>query len=103
MSATTKSAHTPGPWRLGPIHSDGSFAIHSNKGSIVHAIPFGSTLQDRDANARLIAAAPEMLEALELVHQALADYCDEHDGKHAVRPETQSLLFRLIAKAKGEL
>lgn len=61
---TTK--HTPGPWKhgktLGVINgADGSLV--ATTGYRVTAVPDGQECED-DANARLIAAAPEMLEAL---------------------------------------
>lgn len=67
--------HTPGPWRIGPKHKDGTFAIHAGKASVVHCTPFGSSNGHAEANARLIAAAPELLEAC----KAIFDYYDEDD------------------------
>ena len=63
------SAHTPGPWAVGPeFDNDGEPEI-----IIEHQTPFGNLviavalpgLQGQEANARLIAAAPELLEALQ--------------------------------------
>lgn len=65
--------HTPGPWRdgiyskdnrggwftwVGPDSGDGIARVHS------HTILISET----QANARLIAAAPKMLEALRIAH-----------------------------------
>jgi hypothetical protein len=60
---TTKAAHTPGPWE----EKFGGVYIISETGKrcmSTHEIPLYMK-QIREANARLIAAAPEMLEALE--------------------------------------
>jgi len=61
MSDTTKAkaGHTPGPW----VYQDDEFIVAG-------AWPYGSTIcvldaKNRQANARLIAAAPAMLAALE--------------------------------------
>lgn len=50
------SKHTPGPWKVGHT-SSGQYQITPNAMSAV----------ERCANARLIAAAPELLAALELL------------------------------------
>ena len=68
----TTASHTPGPWTLSPWTASSDIAIHGYNdgqrqwiGDVVgdtdseHA-----TDANRDANARLIAAAPDMLEAL---------------------------------------
>ena len=56
--------HTPGPWRIGG---------HDGKSAIIYPSPTGGfqiarvrpNLDGGEANARLIAAAPELLKALE--------------------------------------
>lgn len=66
MPTATKATHTPGPWRI--CDKPGDFTHH-----IVGPEPEGIRLaevewQCRDnwkANARLVAAAPQLLEALE--------------------------------------
>jgi len=57
-----------------------------------------------DANARLIAAAPEMLEALEgifehcsLVHKHWGEGCNQREANAAIKAASVA-----IAKAKGE-
>src|ERR1043166_1656060 len=77
-SATTdKSAHTPGPWKAGP---QGLFVVaprnrictlYGNRDSINEA--------EQEANARLIAAAPELLEACKLASVYLSESGDESD------------------------
>jgi hypothetical protein len=69
-----KGVHTPGPWGEGdgaPWHVDnddgGSFSwagICAANGQVVALLPFEGMWNDPelDANARLIAAAPEMAE-----------------------------------------
>lgn len=81
MSASSGS-HTPGPWAYDRDSQEifSSTAPHSN-GWIAHV---GGSDSDnraypasmRDANARLIAAAPDMLAALHLCKQALTNYID---------------------------
>lgn len=67
------SKHTPGPWELEIITSayvtacDGTHIADVHHGSTATAKAEGS------ANARLIAAAPELLEALEFVIRGVPD------------------------------
>lgn len=58
----SKAKHTPGPWESinGYI-----FPIKGEKICIMTAM--GSKGSEREANARLIAAAPELLEALQSI------------------------------------
>ena len=61
----TQAKHTPGPWYLLEKEMFG-FSIRANtpRGSEIIAETGGF---DSDANAHLIAAAPELLEALKMV------------------------------------
>lgn len=82
--------HTPGPWAL----DDDGFVY--GEGFIVsdpHSSP-EIDLDEREANARLIAAAPELLAALEW---ALDDPDSEILGE-----EWANAAQAAIAKAKGE-
>ena len=57
------------------------------------------------ANARLIAAAPELLEALEAMiemHGVTQSYADKHIGIPQSWVEVSDLARAAIAKAKGE-
>lgn len=58
--------HTPGPWRVfGATAENGtSNEIHADGEFIARVFMNGNTLK-REANARLIAAAPDLLAALE--------------------------------------
>ena len=66
------SKHTPGPWhfRVDPIHQGQYFIRVQSYGFAPLATVRGdkrSTLKDSEANARLIAAAPELLEFAEWI------------------------------------
>jgi len=83
------SKHTPGPW------------VYENYGGTVHVFldnEYGTPSIckllsfDKNANARLIAAAPELLEALERV-KATGVF---------LGAITQEMVDAAIAKAKGE-
>ena len=87
--------HTPGPWSV-----DHNINVMAAGGFV--AFPGISAGFDQKANARLIAAAPELLEAL----QALEDYvCNNISNDYPTGIDTDSIAFRqahaAIAKATG--
>lgn len=59
----SKLQHTPGPWQIGTPPPNGEQTIGLNNGLMIAISTTGDNI-DSKANARLIAAAPEMLEAL---------------------------------------
>ena len=89
--------HTPGPWEVCIGEVDGGlFEIY--QGEINTICRGDDEMIDWKANARLIAAAPEMLEALE-------DYIDLYpfrDKMNFRQRSTFDKAKRAIAKAKGE-
>jgi len=85
----TKPKHTPGPWKA---HAEGG-TVFGELGLLIASTP------DRNAeNARLIAAAPELLEALECL---LSLGASEHFGKWDDWEEVKAAKAA-IAKAQGE-
>lgn len=64
----TQAQYTPGPWRIHKYSTDlvkDAERIVGADGSSVVMDVYGKSLENADANARLIAAAPDLLEALE--------------------------------------
>lgn len=108
------SKHTPGPWHVIERANGQAFSIGcqvQTKGNFITThyianITDRATLQ-AEADARLIAAAPQMLEALE----ACADYWhikhnpgDEHGELLSLSAERAQRLIRVaLAAAKGEV
>lgn len=90
------SGYTPGPWSID--NCDGGFAIRPEDTgwllSFISSHAFSSRYHDAEANARLMAAAPELLEALE----TLSDDC-KTAGYHF---GSMDMAERAIAKARGE-
>ena len=89
--------HTPGPWEVLNNYvkkvGGGVIATTSRNGSICRFEEDVGSLHDA-ANARLIAAAPELLEALKDARQQLIALCSENDV-----PDSVNLA---IAKAEGK-
>lgn len=102
---TKTQTHTPGPWQL-----SGHEVIVKNHGSVAIAttdIGMVATKEEREANARLIAAAPELLSALENA-EASIELVRCLDAGEAIDTEADNMLDSLqnriraaIAKAKA--
>jgi hypothetical protein len=100
------SKHTPGPWQFG-TSSEGSFYKKNIAGADGYHVALTSSRDDSevDANARLISAAPELLEALRELHTIVNRAI--HDGDWVVDGacDPDACMMRaedLIAKATGE-
>lgn len=101
------SKHTDGPWTTGdsdlPVSTlsiHGGTRKHSTIARLVSADYVGMPPSEALANMRLIAAAPELLEAL----QAIVDCCNEDhaDRDYASRQtEVRGIARYAIAKATG--
>ena len=81
-------SHTPGPWRKlnAPESSNDAYWIEpDDRGTIVASIQLNSErgYDERTANARLIAAAPELLAACQsLVDYLVESHQDEFNNDH---------------------
>lgn len=81
--------HTPGPWTFGYTGASG-YCIYGAGQHIAISILYKK--DGGEANARLIAAAPELLEALRLC----AGFAEAYG-----QPETRDQVRAAIAKATG--
>ena len=100
--------YTPGPWNIGSsdlpvsrmsIHCKGhKDSCHSTVALMVSRGVIGISHDEEFANARLIAAAPDLLEALK---DCVAVMDRELAGLKAIQPELSSARAA-IAKATGE-
>lgn len=97
------SKHTPGPWRVAECGTKGCWCrtivadvpdIVDDGDSDFHIITSGSL---RKHNANLVAAAPELLEALKRLQLA---YTNSHSP--SVRADCWKQAADAIAKATGE-
>lgn len=97
------SGYTNGPWHV-VMDRDEFFNIEASDGSEVVGCEGLYRFDDDDeANARLIAAAPELLEALEDCAGWLDWlYHPDHDDKHKTNLRRIQKARAAISKAKGE-
>lgn len=109
------SAHTPGPWKTervdsGPVGSRNLvyFRVKSTRGYVAGTSVYcseknGATVRidnaECDANARLIAAAPDLLEALETL--LAAPLGGLSSDEFVTRMRARATATAAIAKARG--
>ena len=110
-------SHTPGPWSCGkqdrPI---GYFPIYARTGATklsriattdAREVGFGICEEEHRANARLIAAAPELARCLEAMLKITCGSCEGGDGRCVTADGFDACLLAreakaVLAKAKGE-
>lgn len=113
-----KTKHTPGPWMAckpeDALHAVRRPSDHNLLGMIICDVGYGETVDVNVANARLIAAAPDLLGALQKVmahnvpltgnptHAQQVEFWQ--DEKEQGRGDADDMLTALaaIAKATGE-
>jgi hypothetical protein len=104
-----ESAHTPGPWTVASVENtlrgrvyfvrairEGKPVVVADCGLTAESPP---TRAECEANARLIAAAPELLAALKTLIRAVADAGKEGTAGDLGRAESQARAA--LAKAEG--
>jgi hypothetical protein len=92
------SQHTPGPWTF--FHWSDKTGVTSDNFDVAHCSGLNSsrTREEEIANARLIAAAPDLLDALQDLFWAVTGFGDFE----AQYPEEYAKARAAIAKARGE-
>ncbi len=103
---TTTHAHTKGPWHVGAGNGEGSIFAENGRtrleigGTTLYPIARmgrGWNEAEDEANARLIAAAPELLEALREMLSMFGDHEQYDEDSAQVISQTR----QVIAKAEG--
>ncbi|MFE1817071.1 hypothetical protein [Metapseudomonas otitidis] len=92
------SKHTPGPWKIGTPGPNGCYTVGTQGGlmtaMIAHSICEPDQVETANANARLIAAAPCLLEALQICVSQIRALCSADD--------VPDQAIAAIAKATGK-
>ena len=101
----SKATHTKGPWHIGQGNGEGSIFCESGRTRLesgettlypVCDIVRGWDEAEDEANAHLIAAAPDLLAAARLANEELLALGAGSSGSPALRA-----LWQAIAKAEG--
>lgn len=95
---TQPTKHTPGPWKV-----DGDTYITAHSLIIAHCKQNGSLkLEDAQANARLMAAAPDLLEAAERACIKLKELADDYPDDNYWNECIESLNAAIAKATKGQ-
>jgi len=87
--------HTPAPWEA---HTGEDYTVVMLPDECTDNASIAVYGSNDEANARLIAAAPELLEALKKAEEAIREIAEENDGDYELADELRAV----IAKATGE-
>lgn len=95
--------HTPGPWNV----SDSGATVRGKDwgdgvGNLIAQVALQDPAHERAINARLIAAAPELLVALEGLRRELLAHVKLNVRKHYSLMVADAAAGTAIAKARGE-
>ena len=96
------SGHTPGPWRVGgktPDRTDAYFpeSVRDITAYLGGGVTMVIAREVEADDARLIAAAPELLAALQWIA------AHEHDAHTIVDPGSRALVNAMIANARAAI
>jgi type VI protein secretion system component VasF len=99
--------HTRGPWIASEYGDYGDYdgkcrVILGEGGDIRTAVVLGFDTEENQANARLIAAAPDLLEALQRINEACAQIPEGLEGYLEHLSDAISDARKALAKATGE-
>lgn len=97
----TDTTHTPGPWKIVTATVGVNETIFHDPPQVV--CERGSFIADTDRrNARLIAAAPDLLEALEIIVDVLEHPLPPHHVGYVAKSALIRRARAAIAKATGQ-
>lgn len=102
----SQKKHTPGPWSYwcGYNHMDRIEAEVTAEGGDIVIASYNHLIEEGEANAILIASAPDLLEALQAIIGA-CDRCEKDDNTSLIdefTDEIESKARAAIARAKGQ-
>ena len=91
-----KTKHTPGPWEVKPSDKVGRLHVTGRINEVSEIVVCDT---DNEANAKLIAAAPDMLEALLKVQTAIANWRDDVDSEMNLEEIKYLIIDPIIERA----
>lgn len=97
MTTKKEVSHTPGPWRVTEEDGDREL-LAANGESLMCDLQYYPWTPASDADWRLIAAAPELLEALTMIHRVMIQRNMMDDEREVV-----DQAWAAISKATGKV
>ena len=96
-------SHTPGPWHITKDTTSGEFCTYTKVRDQRDSVIAIMSTMNEDSNAHLIATAPELLAALEVViSSTLGDVGDDgYEGCIRIEAKALDRAIAAITKAKG--
>lgn len=95
---TQPTKHTPAPWKIIGNTAKGRFAISGTNNPICVT----DSTPESDANARLMAAAPDLLEAAERACIKLKELADDYPDDNYWNECIESLNAAIAKATKGQ-
>ena len=89
-----KDQHTEGPWMYSRTAGDHQFAVHTEKQGSDIAMVYNRNGKS-EADAKLIAAAPELLKACQSARLDIMAFREIHKGNTAVQSEINHALLKI--------
>jgi hypothetical protein len=99
MANKTALGHTKGPWNYQEVSDAYTHIVRGPNGEFILSAPQGTSGED-EANTRLAAAAPELLEALKVIADRLT-VGPRHSGHLKSVQAIQAVAKAAIAKAEA--
>lgn len=93
-----ETQHTPAPWKVLHTENTNTYVTSERFGAICTIPHNAKHTEEHEANALLIASAPELLEALKVAQK----FVNAYDEKIGVHPSVKSQISQAIAKAEGK-
>lgn len=99
----SEAQHTPGPWTASPAYECNDYCIHARgiPWQLAYLAEHSRIEWPLEANARLIAAAPEMLDALKKIDELGSDISIEGLSSYSDLMRAGTIARAAIAKAEG--
>lgn len=92
---------TPGPWKVSL--TDDTVVMDKDANAVAVAVgDYDTHYEVTEANARLIAAAPDLYEALQMLHDETADYIRLNHLGDPHHNQSMQLARAALKLAKGE-
>jgi hypothetical protein len=93
--------HTPGPWRVGRGDKKQVYSDHGGECLVAECQSCGDSVSEAYANARLVAAAPDLLAACKTAYKRLERFGEHATIAYGGEGGLSAILWAAIAEAEG--